>query len=510
MSSSIAAAVAIVIGLIVTIGTPNRATAAEELKQVADANHRYQGWVHLRVEAVDQSNPATQPIASETHFNTADGTWASVFHDGGTLRVQMYVPSKNEEVVYDGQSNELHLGQTWHEFSTNWAKSIMEYPLTITDGLAMAKEQGIAAPQIKKSSENGLDRFDITMANDAKPSIVWVDPATKLIQKMQSDFDGHPGVTICTYGAPEIHDAYDLGVPRSAVVVDARPPANVEQLYARLQKRSEKAFGETYVVLIAETDSDNKPEAITLIAHDHDKLLNHRYLLGAEGQFWIGFHQPVPKGWPTPALAEITDAIKHHPPVQGYIADGRDGWTFFVNDQKHRIESHKIGVDSAIRARFDIPGRFWPSQMTIGAFGAGSTSEIIFDKNLPGLIGLRVEKKPWIGLGDPNSKQTHADQSTYWLDPAHDDLMVSSFVQGSWPGSFNLTNTKVIDLKQLPGGAWYPARLQSDVTQTWDNPKQSTHSMQEDVFQIFPGERLDASLYSDPAKYPATAPAISK
>src|SRR5436190_22522442 len=46
MSSSIAAAVLILIGFVSSF-LSNRASAAEELKQVAEANQRYQGWVHL-------------------------------------------------------------------------------------------------------------------------------------------------------------------------------------------------------------------------------------------------------------------------------------------------------------------------------------------------------------------------------------------------------------------------------------------------------------------------------
>src|SRR5438045_2783448 len=50
MSSSIAAAILIAVGIFMSF-IPDSARAAEELQRVADASHRYQGWVHIRRNA---------------------------------------------------------------------------------------------------------------------------------------------------------------------------------------------------------------------------------------------------------------------------------------------------------------------------------------------------------------------------------------------------------------------------------------------------------------------------
>jgi hypothetical protein len=493
--SSIAASILILIGFVTTV-LPNRASAADELKQVAEANKRYQGWVH---------------ISNQTHFNTVDGTWATVSGKDGELQVHMYVPSQNEEIVYDSRANEIRIGQTWKDFSKNWAKMIMDYPLTVTNTLAMAKEKGIAEPQINKSVEGGLDRFDISSTQDPKHATFWVDPTTKLIQKAQSEIEGQTEIINFTYGDPVIHDVYDLGVPRTAKVIDTRPPAKVEQLYDRLRQHTKNAFGDTYVALISEsiTDAEHKdePQAITVIAKDHDMFLNHRYLLGPEDKIWTGFHQAVPTGWPTPTLADMREAMKHHPPVQGMVSDGKTGWGFLANDQTRKIESQKLEVSASSAMRlYGLPERIWPSQEKLGAFGADSKSEIVTDKDHPGLIGLRVTQKIWTGRGDPDSpKERSLDESMYWLDPAHSEVSVERFNSSSQPGSEKMQldyHSTYSDLKQLPSGEWYPTRQQCEVTLNNQNPP--VHYTQVDVMQVLPGEHIDASLFTDPAKYPTT------
>ena len=508
MSSSIAAAVIIVIGIITSL-SPDRAGAADQLKEVAEASRRYQGWVHARMGE------------SEVHMNMADGTSVDVTHPDGRLFVRMYVPPKNQEIVYDGHTNELRIGQTWHEFSKNWAKMMMDYPLTVSDMLAMAKNSGMPEPTVDKFPDNGLERFEINQPNAQKNTpkiaVLWVDPKTRLIHKTQTD--GPDGVVIVTfsYGDPVIHDAYDLGVPRTAVVIDMRPPASVEELFARLQKRVDSAFGKIYVALVSETITNDEvkdePQAITLIARDGEKFLNLRYLLGPDKDVWIGFHQPVPKGWPAPALADVLNAAKVFPPVQGFVANGESTWSFIADDATHKLESQPGGDVRRARRMFDLPPRVWPNRESLGAFGAGSKCEIVTDNAHPRMIGLRLSQKIWTGRGDPDSpRENRHEESVYWLDPSHDDVPTEYLHRANKPGSDQLETeirTTYSDLKQIPGGTWYASRHRSEVTQRVRAQDNYTHYVQEEIFQIFPVQRVDEAFYSDPAKYSSTRPATS-
>ena len=537
MSSGIAAS--ILIGLFVFMNlAPNSARATEEFQRVADANRKYSGWVHIRTEGVflpataPATRPAsTQPVTYISHFNTIDGTSASIAQvNNETLNVDMYIPSRREQFTFNSCTGEITIGRT-ADFS-NWAKMMAEYPLTVADTLALRKQQGLALPKVTESTEQGLVRFDITSdpadakrasddQRDALPAhaIIWTDPQTKLIRKAQYESGGERSTARYDYGDPVIREIYDVGVPRDAKVVDHRPPANVEALFARLARRSETAFGD-YVALRAETDEEKTEKAkdqsgsIYLIARRGKKLLNLYYLVGPDKGNWRGYHAAPPKGWPTPALEDALASLKPTPVCDGFIDDGASAWQSTYDLQTKRVHPRAlVGPDArlieSLRERSGL--HIWPTQASLGLYGTDAKSDLIEDPKRPGLIGLHTVQQIWTGMSNDlgDRKNFYQSEHTAWLDPARDDLTVESIQRTNRPGSDVLQlefHTTTLDMKQTAAGQWYPSRWRIEVTDNVEGRKQPLHYTTLHWLQIVTDKTLDDSWFIDLAKYPQAPP----
>ena len=88
---------------------------------------------------------------------------------------------------------------------------------------------------MRQSTDGDLQRFDLSYEDATRKKkvqeTIWVDPKTKLIQKMAAPVQTQAGDKMLemkyTYGNPQIKDIYDAGVPRDAhvteEVADTRP-----------------------------------------------------------------------------------------------------------------------------------------------------------------------------------------------------------------------------------------------------------------------------------------------
>jgi hypothetical protein len=154
-----------------------------------------------------------------------------------------------------------------------------------------------------------------------------------------------------SYGAPEIRDIYDLGVPKTAVVVDGRAakedgkrpavfdlPAteglvkdesvDVKSLEARLQKRNDEDWGDFVSVecnqrayLVSQEHAEGQ---LVISGREGGKAYYAVYLLAPAMVLFGG--QGFPNGWPTPKLEEVDSQLRGARPIRMDVFDGKNAW----------------------------------------------------------------------------------------------------------------------------------------------------------------------------------------
>jgi len=497
MRYSITTALAAAIVIATTVGifslTPGSARAADALAQATTASTTYRGWIHTRSETEGQPGYTIQ------HVNNQTGVFALEAHgpsaaaallmsgnglvsenttsgpDG--LAVQMWVPGERLDVNYNSNDRTIRKGQVNEQFAVLWKAQMQNTPLTVNAQIAKGPDV-----RVEQSKDGALDRYEITLPPEdpAKPRdkntqaanpekvVMWADPATKLIQRGEMVSAGETEKFTVTYGPPDIKEIYDLGVPRDAKVIDLRPSNDVESLFKRLQTHVDQAWGD-YVGIYTEQDADEigKPTdaggALCLGARQGKHIVWKRYLFGnstdLKGNI-VARHPPAPKGWPSPTLDDALAAIKDQIPGEYLVWDGVRGATGFHTSQDtwniNKLEGDMIQSLPMIKARFSLEGQTWPTRNNMGLFGTGAKSQVITDKDKPGLIGLKIEQT----YPGEEMKPTKSE-NLIWLDPAKDDLPVQRLSITYQPASDKVQlrfDFQDYQFARTSTGKWYPAR----------------------------------------------------
>jgi hypothetical protein len=564
VSSGIAALVGIGISILAVISFPQSATAAaENLNRSAAATHAYKGWVHVRPQTSGDPAPASQPAMVERdvviHFNTADGTFAMQFELNGIRCAVLSQPAKQQQEMYSAAVRQIRIDNLSKDSANNWFKHIAEVPVQLADVLAAMEKDGAVKLDVKESQDGELSRFDLTFKGDpekapaqyremvSEPRTVWTDPKSGLIRKMQTRTGGRAVLAEFTYGSPEIRDIYDLGVPRDAMVLDARnttpsplpsiatqpagrqetpdPSVDLKVVSERIASRVERGLGDHVAVLCEETVLDppqpmRREGRITLYAREGDRAHQTNYLAAPAGVFMglLGF----PPGWPTPKLDDLLPMLDRVRTtsgyVSGYITDGKDLWQI-----KPKVGPKPTAVFEKIDTSKSIPqnrvpriaSEIWP-QIPSGDVSTQMKSigmtvskvEAVRDARHVRLIGIRVTREMDLkieGLKFPKWQQT-----VYWIDPERDDMPVET-VRRSRPDikdeeAESVTRIQYESYAALPDGKLYPTKWRSEQFRP-DLPAKQRVIRHAYSLQIFPDTKLDAKWYADPQ---ASEPAASK
>jgi hypothetical protein len=519
-SSGIAATVLLSLALLFVSAPPQSASAAERLEEAAEAGDAYRGWVHMKASMPDIPDA---PKESVVHSNTEDGTYITdQTFPNGRRQVSLLRPSTREEITYDSEKKEIRIGTLYEEFAKNWQTQIRNSPYTLRGMLESIKRSGDGEATVTVAKpEGGLDRFDVKLPKQ-KPSpdrvmgsedvSVWIDPKTKLVQKMSSKIQDKPVEMNFTYGKPEIREIYDLGVPSDAKVVDNRTKQDVDAIFKRLEERVSKGFG-THVAVETQysPDEQGKPEKagqLTLMAMSDDgDALGNQYLIGKG----IGNpNQPLRvdvEGWPTPALPAVLTLKDASPSTFMIVIDRKSGWQGFSTKpgeyHVNALTGKYTQMIPMLFAQFTAPGKIWPTRTGLGLFGAGAKASIEPVKDHPEWVGLKIEQATWTGKGPKDSPgSTQRSERHYVINPKRDDMTVSMTYTSYPPGGdkpeseFTTTYT---EHAQLPGGAWYPKSWTTKSLVRQTDGKEVRYE-QITTLQIFPGEKLDDTWFRNYAE----------
>jgi hypothetical protein len=339
-------------------------------------------------------------------------------------------------------------------------------------------------------------------------TVVWADPQTKLIKKGRSKTGGEVSEFSFTYGDPAIRDVYDLGVPRNAKVIDARPQKDVNELLARLTKRFEAGFGD-YVAIVTNqgVDEHGKPiesgGAICLEAKNGKAYVVNRYLVtdvtkAERGRNPKRKYGKIPPGWPTPELEAALASMAEVSPTNFLVSDGVAAWqgseiepgSFYAFDLNGARGSQRVEMTTA---QSFLPGRIWPTRIGLGAFGADAKLRVITDPAKPGLIALQVDQT----YPDFDMKPRRV-LKTYWLDPAKDDMPVErthiTYV-GTTDREETRSDQKFGVYAKTAEGKWYPPEWTTITTMY--QPQETIYRQTERV-RIWPGKALEPRWFKRP------------
>ncbi len=532
--SGIAAAVLLAVGLWLTVQTSQPVSAAEQLKEVVKVNTAYKGWIHVVAKpqlssTVPSALKIRLPSLAHEHINTIDGTSVKVKEFKDERLIDFFSPPRKERITYSSKTGEIRIGSMSDEMCKAMAKSASTSP-SVSQYLAMLKKETGRDPyEVKRTRDGRTERYDIVPFKDAAEAkkcraenssfmsysnlTVWVDPKSKLIQKLRIEQEGIIVVASFTYGEPVIKDIYSLGVPRDAKVIDSRLAQQVKVILDRLDGRAVKGFGDcvgvitvTGVLPDGRLDAKERVGFLHVYATNGDKWLANNYRIGKprSKRGWpasaFALAAP-PKGWPRPDVKSLLRQIRHAATTRYVIINGSQGWMGWSNPRSPPFARLIHPKEKTVRiADEGLGGVIWPNNYRNGWQNPGVKVKAISDKTRGRrLIGLHVERAEQIDQGMGRR------ETILWLDPTRDDMPVEKtrrIYDGKGKTVTTEVRTQYLEFARLPNGQWYPTRWREERSQAPRNKKDGKPriSVQEYNLQIVPGMKLDDEWFTNPAE----------
>jgi hypothetical protein len=530
--SKLATAAAVIliasVGIILLEKSATPLSAAEQqIQEIVMANEKYKGWVHVAHELFEANKPMTRPLVKAAfHINTVDGTTIYVgFENEDQQRIRYESPRNGVYAEYNSMANEIYFSdlpkiKTGHFIEM---REVMQSQLSIGSALwNLKKRTGRDPYEIKTTKDGTFDRFDIVFLKNGQeqenipasgspitcspaqgcPSptsaTLWVDPNTNLIHKVRSAIQSKTRVSIITYGEPAISDIHDLGVPRTAKVIDSRSTVDTKDVLDRLDNRIE-AFGD-YLAILTETPlkDDGTRDldycALNVLAQHGQMCLFNRYLVGADTN---ARHRPrqsvmgTPESWPMVDVNSVLTQLKDKFPCEFFIYDGNDLWSEFPLVPPTATKSSiRRFVDSS-EARRGAPAKIWFGRLRYNS-GPRTKMELLKKENGSNQIGLHIE------YSQPPEWQQRLEQ-IYWLDPTRDD-MPTSRIERDYTRDGKTVETEFescyLDYSRLPDGRWYSTRWQMITTYNFGG--KSRKLQREYNLYIYPHKKLDSDWFTNP------------
>ena len=550
VSSGVAAAILIAVGLLLTIQTTQPASAAEQLKEVAKINDAYKGWIHITLTSV-KSNPTTQgiPKSGAIHANTADNTIIQVLETNDGTRDVIYASASLGEIWrYNSRTNKIEIELLGTYSAQQMSTTLLDQATAkgFLDRLSI-REGGKKKLNVEKSRKGRFDRFDIAPVGPGsfQKATLLVDPESKLIRKLtvvgEMGVDQLVAVYEYTYGEPAIKDIYGLGVPRDAVVidnrraasqptrpskataikavprdakvVDERPAEQTKALLERLEGRTKRAFGDCVAVMtICDVQLDGKPDprggSVRVFAANDKKRLAFDYragtVTGAQAPSALFALPAVPAGWPRPKVSELIKELRAISPNHYCLVDDKDGWIgWYDGKSPSHYRSRLLGPEEKT-ALLWLAGEIWPSpQLRMRQYGQSAKVEMLGDRKHPEQIGVRIDGR---NQDAPDIKQRQ--ETIIWLDRARDDMPVERIYRTYGKDNKTVGREDITHYgshAQLSNGQWYPTRwrttsdLHSDMGRGRMGNRGRIRATREYHLQIVPNMKLDDEWFTNPA-----------
>jgi hypothetical protein len=546
ISGSVAAAIVVgVVAAFFLVTLPRPVDAAEQLRASSRATSNYQGWVHVTFDMSQVVTGVYKLMAGDAHihFNNVNGDLAIEFKVLGSECIMMVAADAGKEMEYIGLTGELQVSPISKDQVEAVRRSVPMLPVNPEDAIAKTKSEGWPDPIVTKSSDHGLDRFDVQFkgypatqpASKGNSPIwsmtIWSDPESKLIQRMVMIQDGKPATMTFTYGDPDIRDIYDLGAPRNAKVIEVGPAAeaatptvmqmpdmsrlvkdnsaSVDELRARIQGRANAAFGDFVSVeceeLVIPGRVSDRHGMITMIASQGDKGFNDRFEVAPVLSMFGGAAYPA--GWPQPKLADVlaTAGRAFHDSVVVYNGNtiwGAQASTIDKAGKSHGGPTTQFSPETAKALRtsgLDLGRQLWPDVSDGVAFGIQHKPvfEILREPSRPGLVILYIRREYPAFMTATSRPATNEDY--YWLDPKRDDLPMEMLGHNGLNGDAT-SHIVYAAFSRLADGRWYPTHWQ-DRTIFPPSVGASAPGYEDHWREVFQGVKpLGDEWFTDPAR----------
>lgn len=530
-----AVAVLLVAGIVGLRGFGGRpAEAAMLLQQVLTASQAYAGWVHAVSESVSQTGvPEEGPQMHhvEYHWNTVDRRRALVVDSVAGRFVRYVDPVHGQLVEFDSASGDLFVTPLPPEDPNDDSLPAQLPRFMTADALlaALAPRGDERRHEIKYSREGTQERFDVTIepppdyAEQQVNITIWANASTRLIERLhmyQTRSTGQIEMTLAYhYGAPEINDVYNLGVPRDAGVFDPRRPktqaddtnADIERLLDQLDRRASAfdCFGdfvaiEATLVLLPDGNTSAPTEL---------RVWGRASRQNVFAGFWAGKASIAPDlwkltGWPTPDVETLLQIARLARPVKYAVVDdsGKVVTRFYDADQQKYRQGQRTDVREA--TLFTLPGMLWPGRHMINLQHGGrvkSRLSLLHDPHRPTLIGLCIAET-WPAsqsqeLGGPPNEAGWRTVYINWLDPARENLPVDRIRQtiAADGGVYYEQRCDNYEFTQVESGRWYPTSWHLTGSQRVDG--ELTPQMWRLVrLTLIPGRRLEPDWFTPAAE----------
>ena len=263
------------------------------------------------------------------------------------------------------------------------------------------------------------------------------------------------GTLTFDYPENEIEDIYALGVPESAEVISNIPDAQTKIVFDRLDSRVKKGFGDSVAVLTESTvnnDQSLSKRGLQLFGQKGDSLLCARYPSDAISV----------QSWPQPDIKEVLAQAENARPESLFVSNAAEA--LFRNKRSSGMQK----IASLYVPQHTLSGQVWPIPYNLGL----SKREIIEEKTTllsnddrPREIGLNFD----ITISERVSADSGigCSETTYWIDPARDDIITEKIERIYKPDRSSLNfqqKTYYLDYAQTSSGQWYPTRWQTAVS----------------------------------------------
>jgi len=515
--------VALVLGGISEIGLGNNvpSSAKTSTQPHAVKNHfQYDGWVRIQADLLDESGTPMKVDESEKpaelYINQKTGQKCQIMNMGDHTVIRFIDYKKGEIAEYNSKDKIVAFGVTEEGLIQSTRKEIADYPLTLELLLTQLKNAGAVFLNIDDRLEGNLRRVEVTYISgqtcktcpdQGGRDIFWVDPRTSLIQKMNTRLDPPQEITYTYEKTGKKKDIFDFGVPRSTTVRDCRPTPEANKVLDRLDTRSKKGFG-NHIAIMTETDHRKEWGGATkmyvyLFMRENDKVFYAIYGLNEKAYADAPIKQVA--DWPKPDIKSTLDLASKTIPLTYYAYDGKKVWVgsfdTYPDNKSRMIEGETTFNDRPIWYNQLTEYQVWRNRESLFLYGYGPSADVVTDKSLPNLVGLRLRD------GDFSEKPKSAvrEERLFWIDPKRDDVPVKAYVRGerfdpSRRLRLTIFDTQYLEYARLPNGQWYPTHWKYDASREDFVEKSKGGFGREFFLQIFPDMKVDPAWFASRAK----------
>jgi hypothetical protein len=322
------------------------------------------------------------------------------------------------------------------------------------------------------------------------------DPETKLLQlcRMKGRTDGKPVVAEMRFDYPEKGpaDVYDLGVPKTAKLVDRVPSGDIRRIMeAHRAGRQRMDNYRAFLIQYADGQEFTSWSCLEVLYRKGDKFRR-------DGANWkpAEMRKMAFEVWPNVAKGEDNQKIaawwgqqmdKLYCQPMCIVCGSSHYYDIRWRSVKAADGSDHVEVESVEkRPGMSLsPGDPWPSHyyslpefVCRPALGIPSQwMEPVIDLNPkegpPGTILLRVRRSARMPGSSAKLPEGvwNPDSYRYWLDPARDYAAVRwDMLGGGEPGKEEITDSTVIEeMARSPQGTWYATRFRRKSSATGPN-----------------------------------------